>query len=394
MNIFKIKNTRFCTFIITFIIILIVALPFSVILLKFLDLEIRLGICLILLFVSVFILIKFSESAIGAELMLKMIEAKNKQRTEFVLPEGITKEKIESNVRKIGAPVEPALFLPQPQILNYSFKTPLTGFSSGIETVVSFYKTQFLGEAEYKNILNSVQTNSKNLKGRKKSHFLDSEQKKAPLKRTVIALIFADSVEEKMSGNLYNIIVKEDKDGVDESVLPCVINFKDNTVFFNTAIIPDMFSLKPSRNRGIKIIKNEIFKGKLDFKNNPNRIEFNTDEIDVEQTLFKLIASERKEFKNIEKREKTNRKIFKKMNDKEILQKGNNLYIKLGDKGVCLYVESDAENKLATIEFFYMWDFPKTNQISKKTIKEIQSMAINYFSQQGYITKFSSLEDE
>ena len=82
------------------------------------------------------------------------------------------------------------------------------------------------------------------------------------------------------------------------------------------------------------------------------------------------------------------------MNDKEILQKGNNLYIKLGDKGVCLYVESDAENKLATVEFFYMWDFPKTNQISKKTIKEIQSMAINYFSQQGYITKFSSLEDE
>ena len=391
MNIFKIKNTRFCTLIITFIIILIVALPFSVILLKFLDLEIRLGICLILLFVSVFILIKFSESAIGAELVLKMIEANMKQRTKFILPEGLTKEKIESNVRKIGKPVESALVLPQPQILNYSFKTPLTGFSSGIETVVSLYKTQFLGEVEYKNILNSVQSNSKNLKGRKSSHFLDSEQKKAPLKRTIIALILADSVEEKLSSNLYNVIVKEDKDGVDESVLPCVINFKDNTVFFNTAIIPDMFSLKPSRNRGIKIIKNKVFKGKLDFKNNLNRIEVNINEIDVEQTIFKLIASERKEFKNIEK---TNRKIFKKMNDKEILQKGNNLYIKLGDKGVCLYVESDAENKLATIEFFYMWDFPKTNQISKKTIKEIQSMAINYFSQQGYITKFSSLEDD
>ena len=38
----------------------------------------------------------------------------------FIISEA-AKEKIESNVRKIGKPVESALVLPQPQILNYSF---------------------------------------------------------------------------------------------------------------------------------------------------------------------------------------------------------------------------------------------------------------------------------
>ena len=102
MEIFKIKNAKFCSFIIGLILLLITIFPFIVLVLNFWEMGLRVGICLILLFVSVFLLIKLSSSAISSELVLKIIEANNKKRTKFDFPKNLSKDKIEKTIRRIA----------------------------------------------------------------------------------------------------------------------------------------------------------------------------------------------------------------------------------------------------------------------------------------------------
>ena len=137
MEIFKIKNAKFCSFIIGLILLLITIFPFIVLVLNFWEMGLRVGICLILLFVSVFLLIKFSSSAISSELVLKIIEANNKKRTKFDFPKNLSKYKIEKTIRRIGIKCEPTTVFPQPEILQYQFKMPVSAHAKGLETIIS-----------------------------------------------------------------------------------------------------------------------------------------------------------------------------------------------------------------------------------------------------------------
>ena len=311
-------------------------------------------------------------------------------RTKFDLPEKITKEEIEKSVLRFGSSFEPTTVFPQPEILRYQFKMPVAAYAKGLETIISTYSVQTLTNEELKNIIKSAKSNSKNLKGKKNAFYLDAQQKKAPLKRTDIVIIFADSVDTTLEKHLFNIICKEDTDGFNESLIPCVFNFSNKTIVFNCKWLPDAFSHNYARNRGIKIIKNKILERKLDFKHNENYVEFKFEDIDREQTLFQLLKNQKNEFKNKEK--EINQK-FKNMKDREVIFEEDFLYIKMGEKGVALYSEKIEETKTVNIDTFDLWDYPKTNQIPKKTISQIQNLATSYFLNQGYAVKFLSTEE-
>lgn len=380
MNIFKIKNAKFCKFLIALFIMLVTVFPFLVLTFGFLALEARLAACLVLLILCVFVLVKFFKTAFTSELILKIIDANNKMRTKFELPENVTKEKIEKNILRFGKGIEPTPVFPQPELLRYQFKAPVTGNAKGIETIISTYSIPNLTNSDFKNIIKSAKSNSRNLKGKKK----------APLKRTDIIIIFANSVDATFEKHLFDVICKEDADGFDESIIPCVFNFSNNTIVFNCTWLPDAFSEGYARNRGIKIIENKLLENRLDFKRNENYVEFKYEGIDREQTLWQLLKSQEKEFKNIAK---TENKRFKNMKDREVTFEDDFLYVKLGEKGVALYSEINEAAKTVNVDSFEFWDYPKTNQISKNAISQIQNLATDYFFREGYTVKFLSTKE-
>ena len=267
---------------------------------------------------------------------------------------------------------------------------PIKARAKGLETIVATYSIRNLTNEELKNIIKSAKSNSKNLIGKKSAFFLDKEQKKLPLKRTDIVIIFADSVDATLERNLFNIIIKEDKDGFNESIIPCVFDFENKNIVFNCDWLPDAFSQNYARNRGIKIIKNKILKRKLDFKHNQNFVEFKFEGIDTEQTLFQLLKNENNHFVNFKK--KTNNK-FKNMKDGEIIFEDDFLYIKIDGKGVAIYIEIIEETKTVNIDTFDLWDYPKTSQIAKKKVSQIQNLATDYFFNKGYTVEFLSTEE-
>ncbi|MBE6749403.1 MAG: hypothetical protein E7557_09290 [Ruminococcaceae bacterium] len=390
MNIFKIKNARFCTFLISLFIIFVTALPFLVLALDFISIDVRVVACFVLIIVDLFLLLKIFKVTFYAELVLKTIAANNKSRTKFDFPNGFNKEKIQSVISKFGKSYEPVTVFPQPEKLQYQFKNPVGANSSGLEMIVATYTVDVLTSDEYRNIIKSININSKNLKGTKKALYLDNQQKKSPLKRTVIPIILANAVEEPFSKILFKVVSDEDKDGFEESILPCILDFGKQTVVFNCSALPDPFSDNYARNRGIRFLKNKLFKRKLEFRKNFNYVDFKVDDIDREQTLWAFLKNVNHEFRILEKKSD---KVFKNLKDKQVVFEDDLIYVKFGERGVSLLVELNEESKTATMDSFDMWDYPKVNQIAKETIPQIERLIINFFAKEGYTVKFESLED-
>ncbi len=170
------------------------------------------------------------------------------------------------------------------------------------------------------------------------------------------------------------------------------IKFKKSEIIFNSVALPDVFASNYARNRGIRLIRKKFFRNKLKLKNNYNFVKpiFNDRAFDREQTLWQLLKSEFNEIVLIERK---NNQIFKKLSDKQVVFKDDFLYIKCGERGVSLLVELNEETKIATVDSFDMWDYPKANKISKNTIALIKKLAISYFANQGYTVKFETFED-
>ncbi len=392
MNIFKIKNARFCLVFGSILILLISVFPFVFLAIPGFNDAFKIICFLVLSVLSLYWLIKLLPVLLLAQLVLTTIDCENKARLKFELPKKFNIKDLEKRISKYGKSYEPVTVFPQPEILNYKFKNPVSIYSKGFETIVSTYTTEILTEDIYKSIIKSANINIKNLSGKKKAFFLDSQQKKSPLKRTNIIFIFANAVDESIEKRLFEILSNTDKDGFDNSILPCVINLKKGEIIFNSVALPDVFASNYARNRGIRLIRKKFFRNKLELKNNYNFVKpiFNDKAFDREQTLWQLLKSEFDEIILIERK---NNQIFKKLSDKQVVFKDDFLYIKYGERGVSLLVEFNEETKIATIDSFDMWDYPKANQISKNTIAVIKKLAISYFANQGYTVKFLSTEE-
>ena len=81
------------------------------------------------------------------------------------------------------------------------------------------------------------------------------------------------------------------------------------------------------------------------------------------------------------------------MKDGEIIFEDDFLYIKIDGKGVAIYIEIIEETKTVNIDAFDLWDYPKTSQIAKKKVSQIQNLATDYFFNKGYTVEFLSTEE-
>ena len=318
------------------------------------------------------------------DMALALLSCHNTARTRFYLLDNQSVEKIEKSISCYGRKCAFEPIKPQPTDLRYQFCNPLTVRSRGIEKVVAAYHVDFLDADTYKAIYCSSITNSKALIGTKKALFLDKMQKKAPLHRVTVIVIFTHKVDAKLSDNLYRFICKQCGDDMEDSVVPCIINLENHSCVFNCLRMPYVGFGYPAKNRGIRMVKRLVFGGRLPLMNNNHLL----DPIDLnpEDSLWELWSSLYYEVKG---KAREMNKRFEAMEDREIMLVNDELYLKWGKQGIVQDVKLDTEKKTASMESIRLWSYPKTNPIAKKTIQNMEEIISDYFLKLNYALEFS-----
>ena len=226
------------------------------------------------------------------------------------------------------------------------------------------------------------------LKEKKNPLFLDKNQKKAPLNRVTVIIIFAERVNTNFKNNLFKAVCQNGGDGYDMATIPCVVDLETQFAIFDSMRIPYVGYQYPVKNRGIKLIRKYLFNGKLTFANSPDMLD-SIKGLDSEQSLWNF-------WKNMKHElifgEKESKKRYEKMNHKEIVFEDGYIYLKWEEKGIWIAVELDEEMKQAEIDVIDSWYYPKSNKIAKNTVKEMKDIINLYFSELGYTTKYISYE--
>ncbi|MBQ8311352.1 MAG: hypothetical protein IJX80_10120 [Clostridia bacterium] len=320
------------------------------------------------------------------DIAFALLHCNNTARKRFALPETFTVKKVESRILKIGKPYSPIAVLPTPNMLQYKSSAPLTIYSGGIEKVIAVYYIDFLDKKQYRSIISSAIANSNFLKGSKKHRFLDKSQKKSPLNRVTVILIFAKQVEASFRDDLFKTVCQNSEDGVDTAKIPCVVDLEKQFATFDSLRFPYAGLQYPVKNRGIRIVRKCLFNGKLTFADSPDMVDPIKD-MDPEQSLWNFWSTMKKELILVEKDTK---KRIEKMKHKELAFEDGYLYLKWEERGVWLSVEIEGETKIAEIDAINSWYYPKSNKISKETIKELKMIISSYFTELGYTSKFRS----
>lgn len=324
----------------------------------------------------------------GMDMMLAVLHCNLSARTRYDLPRNRSAGAIEKSICRFGTACGPAPIQPQPFQLRYRFSASATVFTKGIEKVVAAYEADLLDAEQYRAIFSSAKANSKALIGRKKPRFLDKEQKKAPLNRVTVIVIFAHKVEQSLWETLYKKVCQQSGDEWEDTVVPCVIDMEKGQCVFNSERLPYVGFAYPVKNRGIRVVQKMVFGGHISLKDNHNYVEPIKD-VDTEQSLWEFWNSLAKEMKDSNK--KMNKRMAS-MADGQILLEEDLLYIKRGERAVCLWVERDEEKKTAEVEAVSHWSYPKTQPIAKKTIQEIKTDITRYFADQGYGVTFEEID--
>lgn len=322
------------------------------------------------------------------DIMLATLHCQNTARKRFILPRSFSVKKIEKKISRFGQKCEPIAISPRPEALQYKSKVPITIYSSGIEIVVATYHVDILDEGYYHLIFNSATANSKALKDKKKHRFLDKSQKKSPLNRATVIIIYAKQVDKKFRDNLFDVVCKNGGDGFDTAVLPCVVDLERQICTFDSLRIPYTGFQYPIKNRSIKIIRKYLFHNKFPFSDSMDNLD-PMKNINPEQSLWNFWKTTKKELITDDKKFK---KRFKKMEHRNIFLEDGYIYLKWEDRGVWVSVELNDELGIAEIDAIDTWAYPKSNKIAKKTVKEIKSLINTYFAGLGYVVKYISHE--
>lgn len=318
---------------------------------------------------------------------LAFINCFRNARTLFDLPDNFNTKKIQKKVLRFGKNCAAQPLVPQPDSLQYNFKMSREIYSKGTEKVIATYQTDHLNKERYLKIFNSAKRNSTALTGTKKPLFLGKEQKKAPLKRITVIFIFAQTIEERFRSDMYDTLCNQNGDEFDNCILPCVIDLERNLCSFNSVKFPYLGFGYPAINTGINLIIKTVFGNKPSLKNNDHFVnkEFDNDLNDSLWTFWKSTKNE------VAGDEKVRRKRFEKMEHKQIIfdKEDEFIYIKWENKGLWLSVILNEDTRIVEIDSIHSWDYPKSNMIAKKTIKEIEKTISVYFAGIGYSAKFT-----
>ncbi len=307
----------------------------------------------------------------------------------FRLPEGFSEDKLNKKISRFGKGYEPNAMSPRPDMLRYKSTAPVTIYSCGIERVVVTYRAELLTKGLYHSIISSATSNSKALIGKKKHLFLDKNQKKSPLNRATVVIIYAKDVDANLKEEAWRIVTKNGGDENVNSILPCIIDLRDGRCTFDSLRFPYIGFGYPAKNRGIRLIRNFIFGGKLPIEGEPDRDDVKPKDYDTEQSFW----SSMKQMRNICKTALgEGKKIFKKMPHGDIKEDDGWVYLKMHDKGICLPVDRDEETKNVTVALSDVWDLPKGHKVSKTSEAMIKDAVQKYYRAEGYSVTFESFD--
>ena len=309
-------------------------------------------------------------------------------RTQYALPANRTADAIRRSILRYGIQCDPSPVQPQPAALRYKFSNPITIYSRGIERVIAAYEVDLLDKDMYRNIFSSAKTNSKALIGRKKALFLDKQQKKQSLHRVTVVMILAHRVEPQLIPNLYDLVCKQCGDENENCIVPCVVDLSHHTCVFNCVRIPYIGFEYAAKNRGIRIVKNMVFGGRLNLSGNTHFLEPIRD-VNPEESLWDFWKELHHQFVGADRETK---RRFESMSERETIIVGDVLYLKWDQRGICQTIELDTENKIARIESVTDWFYPKTQPIGKKTIAKIEEHITSYYAKQGYTVEFVGID--
>ena len=330
------------------------------------------------------------------DLFLAMLHCNNTARRQYPLPSTATEQKILRRVRRFGKAYPCHSAKPQPITLQYKANSSMLIYASGIEKIVAVYHTPFLDKQTYSAIFRSAKSNSAFLRGKKKPLLLDPQQKKAPLNRVTVILIFADSVDITLTPTLFDLVSKEAGDGDEVSYLPCIIDLHHRTCVFDSVRSPYVGFGYPVKNRGYKMIKKIVFGGRFTKSDAFVSLPEQQDHKDIDirnDTLWKLWRSMKYE---IITHQKEMKKRFSGMQDGQIeIEDDEYLYLKWKEAGIWLAFRLDNETMTACVDAFDSWDYPKSNKIGKQTHEKMKRRIAEHFAGLGYAVKFvEPLEDE
>lgn len=317
---------------------------------------------------------------------LAMISCHNKARESFTLKKSFSVKKVEKKLSRYGERCELSSLSPRPNILRYRSCYPITVYFKSIEKIVATYHTEFLDSNLYSFIFNSAVGNSNILEGRKKHILFDRSQKKSPITRVTVIIIFAVRVDDKLRGKLPKKVCQNGGDGIERSVLPCVVDLEKGSCTFDSMKFPYYGFQYPAKNRGIRIIRKCLFNGSFPYSASPNKLEPMKD-YNPEQSLWSFWREIKKELILDVKKEKQR---FGKMQHGEIVLDDDFLYLKWKDRGIMVSVELNGELKVAKMKMPDIWFYPKTNKISKDIAEKMRDSIKVYFAERGYAVSFLS----
>lgn len=325
----------------------------------------------------------------GMDMALATLHCNLTARTCYDLPRGRSLQAMQKSICRFGTACTPAPIQPQPLQLRYRLSSSATAYTKGIEKVAAAYETDFLDAELYSAIFRSAKTNSSRLIGRKKPLFLDNAQKKAPLNRVTVVVIFAHKIDQTLRKSLYKKVCQQSGDEWEDTIIPCVIDLEKGQCVFNSQRLPYVGFAYPAKNRGIRLIKKLVFGGHMPLKGNLCYAEPIKD-VNLEDSLWTFWHSCSKEingsYKEMSKR-------MAAMKDGQIIWEEDLLYVKWGERAICQWVAADTAQRKAKVEAITYWSYPKTNPIAKKTIREMEIAINRYFSNQGYQVSFEEDTD-
>lgn len=296
---------------------------------------------------------------------------------------------LEKRLSRFGSECQPTAMQPVPQMLRYKSTAPITVYSSGVEKVVAVFRCGLLTKDEYRAIVNSAIANSRSLAGVRKHRFLDREQKSAPLNRVTVILILASAVEPTLSQGLYDLICKNEGDGFDVAVLPCVVDLSAKTCVFNSPREPYYGMQYPVKNRGIRLIKKYIFGGKL--PKGKGSLILEEKDFNPEKTLWQLLQELNREQRADDRKLK---KHFAQMSHGDIRVDEDQILLKWEDRGTVWSIRRKEENADPEILVCDAWDHPKVRPMSQKHMDLLKERIRNHFAREGCTVCFVTIEDD
>lgn len=324
----------------------------------------------------------------GMDLYLAMIHCHQTARKFFVLRDSFSSKKAKKRLSHFGRSFSVSSHSPQPEIFRYRKIKSMTMYADHIEKYLLVFCHDFLDKEAYLSVIASAKANVRIFEEKNKFLQKGRSTKKQTSDRVTVIVIFAKAAEDRFVREFTDDLCKKGSNDFDVSVLPCVVILDSHRCIFDSERLPYNGMKYPVKNRGIRMIRRYLFGGFFPYSISTAEFE-PLPEYDEESSLWHfwrtLIKEERMENKSFKKN-------FKKMEHQEIRFDGDYIYLKWNDRGVWLAVKISEDQKLAEIDAVDMWIYPKTNKISKATIKEINDLIRSYFKERGYSVRFVKSE--